>query len=79
MTDINEKETIAYFIHGIHKAKSAAKELATLNSRGAWLKVRTMLGQLEKNAQKLYTSKAQTRTETLIMANQILRDSETIH
>lgn len=79
MSEINEKETIAYFIDGIKKAKSAARELANLNERGAWLQIRSILGQIEKNAHKFYTSKPQTRIQQLQMANKILEKQNTVH
>lgn len=69
MTDISEKQTIEYFMQGAKKAKSAARELAGLNSTNSWTKIRSALGQIEKNAMKLYTDKPQTRLQTLALAN----------
>ncbi len=71
MTDISEKQTIEYFIHGIRKAKAAAKELALLNQKGDWIKIRDALDQIEKNAIKMATGKAQTREQTLALAASI--------
>lgn len=71
MTDISEKQTMEYFMNGAKKAKSAARQLATLNQTSAWTAVRTQLGQIEKNAKTLFTDKPQTRLETLALANQI--------
>ncbi len=78
MTDISERQTFEYFMHGAKKAKSAARELASLNSSGSWIKIRSALGQIEKNAQKLYESKPQTDLQNLILANKISKD-ENIH
>ena len=74
MTDISEDQTIQYFIQGLKKAKSAARELAKLNQTTSWTKVRSMLGRLEHNAMKLYTDKPQTRLQTLTLANQITEE-----
>ncbi len=76
MTDITEAQTMEYFISGAKKAKSAARELASLNETTAWTKVRSQLGQLEKLAQKIFTEKPQTRLQTLTLANQIQADSK---
>lgn len=76
MTDINEKETIAYFINGIKKAKSSARELASLNSSRSWIDIRSILGQIEKNALKLFTDKPQTQLQTLVLANKIAAASD---
>lgn len=74
MTDITEKQTFEYFLGGAKKAKSAARELASLNSSASWVKIRSLLGQMEKNANKLYTDKPQTELQTLALANQIVGD-----
>lgn len=71
MTDISEKQTIEYFLAGAKKAKSSARELASLNSTHSWTKVRSQLGQLEKMAHKIFTDKPQTRLQTLALANEI--------
>lgn len=71
MTDISEKQTFEYFLHGAKKAKSAARELATLNSSKSWIDIRSALGQIERNAQKLYESKPQSKLQNLILADQI--------
>lgn len=76
MTDLSEAQTFEYFMQGAKKAKSAARELASLNSSGSWIKIRSILGQIERNGQKLYTSKSQTRLETLIMADKIQGDTK---
>lgn len=76
MTDISEKQTIDYFMQGAKKAKSAARELARLNQTNAWTAIRSQLGLLERNAQKLFTDKPQTRLQTLALASQIQGDSE---
>jgi len=74
MTDINEKETLDYFVSGIKAARSAAKELAILNTGGAWSQIVIGLDQILENAKKLYEGKAQTRLQTLALANQIMGD-----
>ena len=71
MTDITEKQTMEYFLQGAKKAKSAARSLGLIDQSSAWTRVRSQLAQCEKNAQKLFTGKPQTRTETLAMANKI--------
>ncbi len=76
MTDITEKQTMEYFLSGAKKAKSAARELASLNSTNAWTKVRSQLGQLEKFARKIFTDKPQTRLQTLALANEIQSSTE---
>lgn len=75
MTDITEKQTIEYFMQGAKKAKSAARELASLNSSGSWIKIRSAIAQIEKTAQKLYTDKPQTQLQTLALANKIEKES----
>ena len=75
MTDITEKQTMEYFLQGAKKAKSAARALGLIDQSNAWTRVRSQLAQFEKNAQKLFTSKPQTRTETLAMANKIVGES----
>lgn len=77
MSDISEKQTIEFFLAGIKKAKSAARELAKLNSSGSWLSIRSTLGQIEKNGMRIFTDKPQTRLQTLALANQI--QGETKH
>lgn len=77
MTDISEKQTIEYFMQGVKKAKSAARELAKLNSTHAWTAIRSQLGVMEKSAMKLYIDKPQTRLQTLSLANKI--SGESIH
>lgn len=76
MNEINEKETIQYFVQGISRARSAAKELARLNKRALWLQISKMLEQLSHKANLLHTGKAQTRTDTLILANKIQATTE---
>lgn len=71
MTDISEAQTIEYFVNGIRKAKSAARELAKFNSSNSWVQIRATLGQIEKNARKMYTDKPQTRLQTLSLAESI--------
>lgn len=71
MTDITEQQTMDYFMEGAKKAKSAARELAELNSPKAWTQVRSTIGQIQKDALKLYTGKPQTRTQTLALAHHI--------
>ncbi len=75
MTDITEKQTMEYFLSGVKKAKSSARELASLNETHAWTSVRSQLGQLEKLAIKIFTEKSQTRTQTLALADKIQGDS----
>ncbi len=74
MSDITEKQTFEYFSNGVKKAKSAARELATLNERGDWIKIRSVLGQIERNAEKLYNSRSQTRLQTLALAEKIEKE-----
>ncbi len=76
MTDINEKETIAYFIHGLRKARSAAKELSIVNKQHLWNVIAKNLDQLLFNAEKLYNAKPLTRLQTLSMANQMMPEVE---
>lgn len=76
MTDIGEKQTFEYFMHGAKKAKSAARELASLNSSSSWLKIRSVLGQIERNATKLYESKPQSQLQNLILADQIEKSTK---
>ena len=76
MTDINEPETIAYFIHGLKKSQSAAKELAVENKSNAWKGIAKNLEQLLIQAQKLYEAKPLTRLQTLSMTNQMMPEVE---
>lgn len=71
MTDISESQTFEYFLQGAKKAKSAARELSSLNSSHSWTKIRSVLGQIERNATKLYSAKAQTEIANLILADRI--------
>lgn len=75
MTDISEKQTIEYFMQGAKKSKSAARELAKFNQTHAWTAIRSQIGLLQKQAEKLYTGKPQTRLQTLCLAEQIAGDS----
>lgn len=75
MTDISEKQTIEYFMHGAKKAKGAARELAKLNQTNAWIAIRNQINLLQKQAEKLYTDKPQSRLQTLALAEQIQGDS----
>ncbi len=75
MTDITETQTIEYFLNGISKAKSAARELARLNSSGSWIKIRSALGEIERSGKKLYTAKPQTNLANLVLANKIEKES----
>ncbi len=71
MSDISEAQTIEYFLQGIKKAKSAARELADFNSSVSWKSIRSTLGQIERNGKKLAEGKAQTHLGNLVLANQI--------
>ncbi len=71
MTDISEKQTMEYFLQGAKKCKSAARELASLNSSKSWLAIRSTIGQIQKNAEKLFVAKPQTEVQNLVMANTI--------
>lgn len=75
MTDISERQTFEYFIQGVKKAKSAARELAKLNSSNSWVSIRSALGQIEKSATVLYNAKPQTELANLVLANQIEKDA----
>lgn len=77
MTDINERETIEYFMNGLRKSRAAAKELATLNKKKTWNQIAATIDVLLVNAHKLYNSKPQTRLQTLSLANKI--QNETVH
>lgn len=71
MTDISEAQTFEYFLHGAKKAKSAARELADFNSSTSWKKIRSILGQIERNGMKLYAAKPQTELGNLLLADRI--------
>lgn len=71
MSELTETQTFEFFLHGAKKAKSAAKELARLNSSGSWIKIRSVLGQIERNGTKLYNAKPQTEIDNLILASGI--------
>ncbi|MES1986876.1 MAG: hypothetical protein V4440_02395 [Pseudomonadota bacterium] len=75
MTDISETQTFEYFLHGVKKAKSAARELSSLNSSNSWTKIRSVLGQIERNGTKLYNAKPQTELANLILADSIEKNS----
>ncbi len=77
MSDINEKETMQYFMNGMKKARAAAKQLGDLNERSAWGIIGKSLDQIIINAHKLYTSKPQTRLQNLILADKI--EKTTVH
>ncbi len=75
MTDITESQTIEYFLNGIKKAKSAARELARVNSSGSWIKIRSVLGEIERSGKHLYTAKPQTDLANLVLANKIEKEA----
>ena len=71
MSELSETQAIEYFLHGLKKAKSAARELASLNTSGSWIKIRSILGQIERNGQKLYESKQASDLQNLALASKI--------
>lgn len=75
MTKINEKQTIEMFVHGGKKFMDAAKQLARLEKNHGWEKVAKNMFSLLEKSRKLFSMKAQTRSETLIMTNHVEADS----
>lgn len=71
MTDISEAQTFEYFMQGAAKAKSAVRELAKLKSSKSWVSVRSALGQIERNGQKLFNARPQTEMDNLVLASRI--------
>lgn len=76
MTDMSEKQTIEYFTCGLKKARAAALELCAFKRTSSWPRIVTLLDQLAHSAKKFYEGKAQTRGETLGLANIIEREGE---
>lgn len=76
MTDMSEKQTIEYFTGGLKKARSAALELCAMKKNSAWPRIVTLLDQLGHGAKKFYEGKAQSRSETLSLANIVEREGE---
>lgn len=80
MSEIDEKQAIEMFVHGGKKFMDAAKQLAKLEKNKGWDAVAKNMKGLLENGRKLFSMKAQTRTETLIMAGHVQADStETKH
>lgn len=80
MTEIDEKQAIELFIHGAKKFMDAARRLEKIEKNHGWGKVAKNMQALLENSRKLFSMKAQTRLETLIMANHVAADStETKH
>ena len=76
MTDINEKETMQYFMNGLKRSRSAAIELGDGGKKQVWGGIVTHLDQLHKTALKLATGRPQTRAQTLKLASVIQEDAE---
>lgn len=80
MSEIDEKQAIAMFIHGGKKFMDVAKQLARIEKNHGWDKIARNMDTLLESSRKLFSMKAQTRTETLIMAGHVQADStETKH
>ena len=75
MSEINEKQAIEMFIHGGKKFMDAAKQLARIEKNKGWDKVAKNMEVLLESGRKMFSMKAQTRTETLIMASHVQADS----
>lgn len=77
MRDITEKENIEYLMHGLRKARSAAKEISELKHDSSWKRVAHTLDTLIVNATRLSEARAMSRLQTLAMANKI--EQERVH
>lgn len=75
MSEIDEKQAIQMFVHGGKKFMDAAKQLAKIEKNHGWDKVAKNMEGLLETGRKLFSMKAQTRTETLIMAGAVQEDS----
>lgn len=75
MSEISEKQAMEMFIHGGKKFMDTAKQLSRLQKDKGWDKVAKNMEVLLASGRKLFSMKAQTRTETLIMAGHVQADS----
>lgn len=75
MTEINEKQAIEMFIHGGKQFMDAARQLARCQKDHGWDKVAKNMEALLTNGRKMFSMKAQTRVETLILASHAQADS----
>ncbi len=75
MSEVDEKQAFQMFVHGGKKFMDSAKQLARIEKNKGWDAVAKNMEDLLENGRKLFSMKAQTRTETLIMAGQVQADS----
>lgn len=75
MSEINEKQAIEMFVYGGKKFMDAAKQLAKIEKNKGWDDVAKNMGNLLENGRKLFSMRAQSRMETLIMTNAVEADS----
>jgi hypothetical protein len=83
MSEVDEKQAYQMFLHGLHKARSAAKQTFAMEKKGGWGAVIRGMDALEVSCMKLFHSKAQTRTQTLKLAatmqDRLDTDQPTVH
>lgn len=77
MSEINERQSLEMFIHGLRKSCSAAKELAVLDKGNGWDKVARNLADLLESGVTLFHSKPQSRLETLALTG--IAQAESVH
>ena len=75
MSEINEKQAFEMFVHGGKKFMDAARQLAKMEKTHSWDKVAKNMERLLVDSRKLFTMKAQTRMETLVLTNAVEADS----
>ncbi len=75
MSEIDEKQAIEMFVQGGKKFMDAARQLAKIEKNKGWDSVAKNMEGLLESGRKLFAMKAQTRTETLIMASAVQADS----
>lgn len=65
MSFIGESESMEFFVEGLKKAQSAARELAKAQMHPIWMDISVLLEELQKNGIEFAHSKPLSRTSTL--------------
>lgn len=70
MSDVNFAQSKEFFIHGVKKAASAARELGRMKQKNGWLDVARALDILQRQGSKLADSKGLSEVEVLNSVNE---------
>lgn len=68
-TLVTEKESMEFFMEGLKKASSAARQLAVLQNHFIWHDISKLLNDMHDDGVKLARGKALSRFETLEIVN----------